>query len=98
MGNGGGGGKKTAPFSKEAPAAIAFEKGDSQPPKYYLDALAKVIDDEEKWPTHYFAFRAACGWKADFYLNLINLLEDQGNKEMALRVAADLAEHNAGEG
>ncbi len=93
MGNGGGGGEKTAPFAKEAPAAIAFKKGDDQAPKYYLDALAKVVDDDEKWGTHYRVYRAACGWKADFYLNVINFLEDRGEKKKALRVAGDLAEH-----
>ena len=93
FGNGGGGGKKTSPFGEKALAAIAFQKGDEQAPKYYLEALAKVIDDEKKWVTHYRTYRAACGWRADFYLNLINLLEDRGEKEKALRVAGDLAEH-----
>lgn len=93
LGNGGGGGRKTAPFSKEAPVKIAFEKGDSQPPKYYLSALSKVMNDDEKWPVHYGAFRAACGWKADFYLNVISLLEDAGQRKKALDVAGELAEH-----
>ena len=93
LGNGGRPGKTQAPFANAAPQKIAFRKGDSNPPKYYLDDLAKWLEDEDQWWERYGVYRAACGWRADFYLNVIAFLDEQGEKTRALRVAGDLAEH-----
>lgn len=96
LGNGGSGKAGTAPFSDRSSSRIIFERGAEHPSKYYLDDLVKHLGDDLGWWERYRVFREACGWRADFYLNVIEFLRDRGEREKAMRVTADLAESMPG--
>lgn len=92
FGNGGSGKAGMAPFSDQSSAKIVFERGAGHLPKYYLDDLQTKLGDDVRWWMHYRAYRAACGWRADFYLNVIEFLRERKEIEKGLRVATELAE------
>ncbi|MFT6178064.1 MAG: tetratricopeptide (TPR) repeat protein [Akkermansiaceae bacterium] len=93
MGNGGSAGKEVAPFAEEEPLKMVFEKGDANPSKYYVQALAKVLSDDSQWEDQYRVYRSTFGWRADFYLNVIEFLREKNEVVKARKVAGDLAEH-----
>jgi len=93
LGDGGGGGRKVASFSKEIAAQIIFEAGDMNLSEYYLKALAKAVNDDSLWQSQYRVYRSACGWRADFYLNVIELLREKNAVQKAQEVTGDLVEH-----
>lgn len=96
LGNGGSGPAGTAPFSEAFRTKIVFQRGAEHPSRYYLDGLADRLDSEEKWWKYYQLYRHACGWKADFYLDVIEFLRERGEAEKGLRVVADLIESMPG--
>lgn len=93
FGNGGSKGRKTAPFAERSSETIVFEKGDLPPSPDYLSSLLELAIDEGTWKKRYLLHRARYGWKADFYLDLIESLKELNLPNRALIVAEDLAEH-----
>jgi len=105
FGNGGGKPGERIPFKKYR------EKGDPKIPtvkskraklvwdksKEYLKKLnKKELTDKDKWVTFYLEFRGVYGWRADFYEDLICLLEEEKRNDLAIFVALDLAELEPG--
>ena len=92
MGNGGSGGKEKAPFTSEGASRIKVRRGKWSSSAEYLKGLDEaILSKGEIWEV-YQHYRGIFGWRPDFYLDAIELLERRSRVEEAVRVAGDLAE------
>ncbi len=92
-GNGGRKAGQTPPFSSERSPTITIKRGDWSPETPYVKELQKALDAGNDWTPLYLAQRSTYGWRADFYLDVIELLERRSLIKEARLIAGELAEH-----
>lgn len=92
MGNGGSEGRKKAPFTNRGASLIKIRTGEWSSSADYLKALNEIIPKGEPFWERYQELRKIYGWRPDFYLDVIEMLEKNSHRWDAGRVAGDLAE------
>lgn len=92
VGNGGSEGRTKAPFTAEGASTIKVRKGKWSSSADYLKDLDEVIAAKGEFLKVYQKFRVTYGWRPDFYLDVIEMLEKRLRADEALSVAGDLAE------
>ncbi len=91
-GNGGGEGRRNPPFVKGLQESEPFVIGEDHPAGFYLEPLDKALS-HGNFREQYIHYRESCGWRADFYLDVIELVERRGSPAEARSIIGDLASH-----
>ena len=92
-GNGGGNGATKAPFESDRLSnKLVIKKIKWDEKKDYVKTLHSIIKQKGDFKQKYTELKQGLGWRADFYLDVIDLLEKSEQKEFAIKVAQERAE------
>ena len=95
FGNGGGAPGEAVPFESSSQKDIlkgSIKKSEWSTDLPYLKILVNLLDSKKDWLSTYEAQSAVYGWRADYYLDIVDLLENRGLKKEALEVARNIAQ------
>jgi hypothetical protein len=94
LGNGGGKPGQKPPFVEGEPGrpTLRIAAAPWDPDRPYVRVLDEIMKAGGDWSAVYAAQRSVHGWRADFYLDCLELMERRGLRDEARRVAGELAE------